>query len=192
MADDLPHDDAPLEVPPILSPPAEVEELAVIGADEAAEDLAADFEAEFALGLEPELLLLRMRPFDPTTYHPPTHMMALRGMMCFDDFVDGMVEDTLLREPDSHLSYDTTEYHELPARVCELVDEAGFGLFYTRLLQHMASRALLGALVERWWDTTNSFHFSSTGEMTMTPYDFSMIIGLGVGGDPIPFDMDMG
>ncbi|KAL7235020.1 hypothetical protein ACSBR1_018489 [Camellia fascicularis] len=56
----------------------------------------------------------------------------------------------------------------------------------------MASRALLGALVERWWDTTNSFHLSSTGEMTMTPCDFSTITGLRVRGDPIPFDMDMG
>ncbi|KAL7250874.1 hypothetical protein ACSBR1_012817 [Camellia fascicularis] len=28
--------------------------------------------------------------------------------------------------------------------------------------------------------------------MTMTPYDFSMITGLRVGGDSIPFDLDMG
>ncbi|GMQ05595.1 hypothetical protein CsSME_00050564 [Camellia sinensis var. sinensis] len=27
--------------------------------------------------------------------------------------------------------------------------------------------------------------------MTMTPYDFAMITGLGVGGDPIPFDTNM-
>ncbi|KAL7199812.1 hypothetical protein ACSBR2_022002 [Camellia fascicularis] len=54
-----------------------------------------------------------------------------------------------------------------------------------------ASRPLLGALVERWWDTTNSFHFSTMGEMTMTPYDFAMITGIGVGGDPIPLDPDM-
>ncbi|KAL7170266.1 hypothetical protein ACSBR2_035187 [Camellia fascicularis] len=27
--------------------------------------------------------------------------------------------------------------------------------------------------------------------MTMTPYDFSMLTGIGVGGDPIPFDTDM-
>ncbi|KDP27014.1 hypothetical protein JCGZ_22089 [Jatropha curcas] len=31
---------------------------------------------------------------------------------------------------------------------------------------------LLGALAERWWDTTNTFHFP-WGEMTMTPTDFS-------------------
>ncbi|KAL7163608.1 hypothetical protein ACSBR2_039679 [Camellia fascicularis] len=56
----------------------------------------------------------------------------------------------------------------------------------------MSSWALLGGLVERLWDTTNFFHFSSTGEMTITPYDFSMIVGLLVGGDPIPFDRDIG
>ena len=43
-----------------------------------------------------------------------------------------------------------------------------------------------------WWDTTNSFHFSSTGEMTMTAYDFAMITNLGIGGDLIPLDPDMG
>ena len=25
----------------------------------------------------------------------------------------------------------------------------------------------------------------------MTPYDFSVLTGIGVGGDPIPFDIDM-
>ncbi|KAL7255829.1 hypothetical protein ACSBR1_009877 [Camellia fascicularis] len=28
--------------------------------------------------------------------------------------------------------------------------------------------------------------------MTMNPYDFSMITGLRVGGDPIPFNIDIG
>ncbi|KAL7207329.1 hypothetical protein ACSBR1_029314 [Camellia fascicularis] len=73
-----------------------------------------------------------------------------------------------------------------------MVDEAGFGLFCSGLSRHLASWALLGSLVEWWWDTTNSFHFSSTEEMEMTPYNFSMITGLRAGGDPIPFDMDMG
>ncbi|KAI8014106.1 Aspartic proteinase nepenthesin-2, partial [Camellia lanceoleosa] len=44
----------------------------------------------------------------------------------------------------------------------------------------------------RWWDTTNSFHFSATGDMTMTPLDFAMITGLDLGGGPIPYDEDMG
>ncbi|KAL7193451.1 hypothetical protein ACSBR2_025127 [Camellia fascicularis] len=216
MADDIPHDGAPPEVP-ILLPAVEVEKSIADEAGKAAEDLAADFEAEaeaeakvFALGPEPELLPLRVRPFDPAIYHPCMHTMAPGGMMRFNNFVDGVPEDILLREPNFHLSYNATVedsrscrgygavttrdwYHELlPLRVHDLVNEAGFGLLCTGLTRYIASRALLGALVERWWDTTNSFHFSSAGEMMMTLYDFSMITGLGVEGDPIPFDMDMG
>ncbi|KAL7222599.1 hypothetical protein ACSBR1_024321 [Camellia fascicularis] len=83
-------------------------------------------------------------------------------------------------------------YLELPAGVRYIIDEAGFGLFCTELSRHIASQPLLGILVEWWWDTTNSFHFSTAGEMTMTPYDFSMLTGIEVGGDSIPYDMDMG
>lgn len=43
------------------------------------------------------------------------------------------------------------------------------------------------ALVERWHDTTNTFHFP-VGEMTVTPLDFAAITSLRIGGDPIPFD----
>ncbi|KDP31672.1 hypothetical protein JCGZ_15275 [Jatropha curcas] len=45
-------------------------------------------------------------------------------------------------------------------------------------------KSLLGALAERWWDTTNTFHFS-WGEMTMTPTDFSLISGIPFGTRPI-------
>ncbi|KAL7193469.1 hypothetical protein ACSBR2_025140 [Camellia fascicularis] len=55
-----------------------------------------------------------------------------------------------------------------------------------------ARRTLLAALVERWWDTTNSFHFSATGDLTMTPLDFAVLTGLDIGGWPIPYDEDMG
>ncbi|KAL7263185.1 hypothetical protein ACSBR1_001374 [Camellia fascicularis] len=80
---------------------------------------------------------------------------------------------------------------ELPDAVRHIVDQAGFGAFCRGLSRLTASRPLLAALVERWWDTTNSFYFSATGDMTMTPYDFSMLTGIGVGGDPIAFDTDM-
>ncbi|KAL7237220.1 hypothetical protein ACSBR1_020310 [Camellia fascicularis] len=69
--------------------------------------------------------------------------------------------------------------------VRQIVDETGFGLFCMGLSRLMASRTLLGALVERWWDTTNSFYFSTAGDMTMTPYDFVMLTGIEVGGRPI-------
>ena len=50
----------------------------------------------------------------------------------------------------------------------------------------------MGALVERWWDTTNSFHFSATGDMTMPPFDFVVLTGIDAGGWAIPYDEDMG
>ncbi|GMP74504.1 hypothetical protein CsSME_00031909 [Camellia sinensis var. sinensis] len=83
-------------------------------------------------------------------------------------------------------------YMELPDAVRHIVDEAGFGAFCVGLSRLTTSWPLLGALVERWWDTTDSFHFSTTGEMTMTSFDFSMLTGIGVGGHPIPYDTDMG
>ena len=73
-------------------------------------------------------------------------------------------------------------YAELPEAVRDLVDVAGFGPFCTGIFRCPASRTLMGALVERWWDTTNSFHFSATGDMTMTPFDFAILTGLDVGG----------
>ena len=44
---------------------------------------------------------------------------------------------------------------------------------------------MLKAFAERWWATTNTFHFSF-GEMTITPLDFSMLTGLPCGGKAIP------
>ncbi|KDP37871.1 hypothetical protein JCGZ_06023 [Jatropha curcas] len=41
-------------------------------------------------------------------------------------------------------------------------------------------KELLCALAERWWDTTNTFHFS-WGELTLTPADFSVISGIPFG-----------
>ena len=83
-------------------------------------------------------------------------------------------------------------YGELPAGVRDIIDEIGFKIFCSSLARVVASRPLLGALMERWWDTTNSFNFSTTGEMTMTPYDFAMITGVGVWSDPSPLNPDMG
>ncbi|KDP30576.1 hypothetical protein JCGZ_16950 [Jatropha curcas] len=45
-------------------------------------------------------------------------------------------------------------------------------------------KELLCALAERWWDTTNTFHFS-WGELTLTPADFSVITGIPFGIRPI-------
>lgn len=67
------------------------------------------------------------------------------------------------------------------------MDAAGFGLFIPTLIAVNRDHAVLTALAERWWDTSNNFHFP-IGEMTVTPLDFMAITGLRVGGEPIPFD----
>ena len=79
------------------------------------------------------------------------------------------------------------QYKRLPLSVRELVDAAGFTVFVSTLLPTRTDRKLLRALMEHWWDTTNSFHFRF-GEMTITPLDFAATTGLRVGGEPIPFD----
>ena len=79
------------------------------------------------------------------------------------------------------------QYRRLPQVVRGLVDAAGFTVFIRILLPTRMDRKLVRALVEHWWDTTNTFHFRF-GEMTITPLDFAAITGLRVGGDPIPFD----
>ncbi|KAL7256531.1 hypothetical protein ACSBR1_010462 [Camellia fascicularis] len=157
---------------------------------------------------EAELLPLSIRPFDPATYRPAIYVLPPDGLRQFRSFAKGMPPELLLREPEMHLSYGASEgdshafrgygnvaargwYMELPDAVRHIVDQAGFGVFCRGLSRLTASRPLLTALVERWWDTTDSFHFSTAGDMMMTPYDFSMLTGIGVGGDPIPFDTDM-
>ncbi|XP_028117850.1 protein MAIN-LIKE 2-like [Camellia sinensis] len=142
-------------------------------------------------------------------YHPRIYILPPRGIRRFSDFTCGMLEDLLLREPDFYFSSSATEgdsrsyrgygamtardwHDELPTGVRDIIDKAGFSLFCYDLSRHIASQTLLGALVERWWDTTNFFHLSSTGEMTMTPYDFAMLTVLGVRGDLIPVDTDIG
>ena len=57
MADDLPHDGVPSELPPV--------------------DFAADFEAEPEP--EPEPLPLSIRPFDLARSHPHTHIVTTVG-----------------------------------------------------------------------------------------------------------------
>ena len=81
-------------------------------------------------------------------------------------------------------------YGLLPDVVKERVQAAGFGDFITVLSPVQRSTDVLKALAERWWATTNTFHFSF-GEMTVTPLDFSMLTGLRCGGSPIPYYQDV-
>jgi hypothetical protein len=43
-----------------------------------------------------------------------------------------------------------------------------------------ADRSLIYALIERWWDTTHTFHFPQ-GEIGITPLDVTMLTGMSVG-----------
>ncbi|XP_021760140.1 uncharacterized protein LOC110724967 [Chenopodium quinoa] len=54
-----------------------------------------------------------------------------------------------------------------------------------------ASSAFLRELLEIWWDSTNTFHFP-WGEMTVTPFDFSMIMGFPFGGEPVVIEFVKG
>ncbi|XP_058181289.1 protein MAINTENANCE OF MERISTEMS-like [Rhododendron vialii] len=72
-----------------------------------------------------------------------------------------------------------------------MVRVAGFGEFVNVLTRPSNDRQVMRALAERWWDTTNSFHFSF-GEMMVMPLDFAAITDLRVGGDPIPYDAAAG
>ncbi|GMP48375.1 hypothetical protein CsSME_00015748 [Camellia sinensis var. sinensis] len=151
----------------------------------------------------------RVRPFNSERYDPQEHILPPTTFYRFTDFDRRAPADLLLRELESHLSHQAREvsscstrgygsivarewYAELLDTVRDIVDDAGFGPFCAGLSRYPASRTLMGALVERWWDTTNSFHFLATGDLTMTPFDFAMLTGLDVAGRPVPYDADMG
>ena len=82
-------------------------------------------------------------------------------------------------------------YSEIPPPpVVERVDRAGFGGFM-RLLEKSTNDLIhVYALAKRWWDSTNNFHLPF-GEMTMTPYNFSMITGLKVGENRLVMDIPL-
>jgi len=53
-----------------------------------------------------------------------------------------------------------------------------------------AYHPLILALLESFWDTTNTFHFP-WGEMTITPFDFHMLSGLSFTETPVVVDNDL-
>ena len=70
-----------------------------------------------------------------------------------------------------------------------IINEAGFGTFFETPLNQETHEykdlQLLFALAEHFWDTTCTFHFPGIGEVMLTPYDFSVITGLRLGGERI-------
>lgn len=56
MADDSPHEEAPLEIPPVFPPVLEAEGPVIAEAGEAAQGIETDLETEFEPELKPEPL----------------------------------------------------------------------------------------------------------------------------------------
>ncbi|XP_058217451.1 protein MAINTENANCE OF MERISTEMS-like [Rhododendron vialii] len=152
--------------------------------------------------------LAKERPeFTPAAYAPRLHLFEPVGMTAYVPGYADYSEEMLLQDRASHISSgwvtSTTDvyghggsasslahFRALPERVRALVEAAGFGPFVQLLTVVRVDRVVLTALAERWWDTTNTFHFWF-GEMTVTPLDFAAITGLRVGGDPIPYDSSL-
>ena len=78
----------------------------------------------------------------------------------------------------------------LSPSIKNIINEAGFGTFFEVLLNHETHEyknlQLFLVLAERFWDTTCNYHFPGIGEVMLTPYDFSVITGLRLGGKRIP------
>ncbi|KAL7246091.1 hypothetical protein ACSBR2_001260 [Camellia fascicularis] len=151
--------------------------------------LGVDIEVEDAPALPP----LIDRPFDTATYRPRTHGSPPGGILRFEGLVPGIDKDILLRIGGYRSTSGPQRWYErLLVEVRALVDASDFGPFYLGLIQMRAESLLYRALGERWWDTTDSFHFSLIRELTLTPCDFSMLTGLRVGvGSSIPCDPNM-
>ncbi|KAH7864252.1 hypothetical protein Vadar_027471 [Vaccinium darrowii] len=171
-------------------------------------------EAEVAAGeerltivREVELSLDHRAPFTPATYVPRVHFFVPQGCDTYTPLLPTYLDTSVIRDRSTHIAYrnpltqrslggyggsaHSLEYYRaLPSRVRALVDASGFTTFIRLLTVTRTDRKLIRALVERWWDTTNTFHFRF-GEMTITPLDFAAITGLRVGGEPIPFDSEL-
>ncbi|KDP24011.1 hypothetical protein JCGZ_27039 [Jatropha curcas] len=80
-------------------------------------------------------------------------------------------------------------FDRLPERAQDYVEEASFGHFL-ETLQRVQGRSLpssLLVLMERWMDTTHTFHIPFS-KMTITPVDFATITSLPFGGRLVVFD----
>jgi hypothetical protein len=77
----------------------------------------------------------------------------------------------------------------LVPRVKQFIDEAGWQRFFL-IDTEKSSMRFVEALVERWWDTTHTFHLPC-GELGFTPLDWAMLTGISIGvGTPLPYSDD--
>ncbi|XP_030932342.1 uncharacterized protein LOC115958117 [Quercus lobata] len=123
----------------------------------------------------------------------------------YDQTFDWNDEEGLLQDPKTHAPYSHMDIKSLKSRgslqmlksiwealspaIKNIINDAGFGTFFEALLNQETHEykdlQLLLALLERFWDTTCTFHFPGIGEVMLTPYDFSIIRGLKLGGERI-------
>ncbi|KAK9996493.1 hypothetical protein SO802_021179 [Lithocarpus litseifolius] len=68
-------------------------------------------------------------------------------------------------------------YNLLTLKTRAYIQEAGFKPIIGVLLERSAITTVVKCLIERWWDTTHTFHVAEQ-EMTMTPYNFYRTITL--------------
>ena len=68
-------------------------------------------------------------------------------------------------------------YRVLTAKTKAHICTASFKPIICLLPERFASAILVQNLVERWWDTTHTFHIVDR-EMTVTPHDFYRMTGL--------------
>ena len=59
--------------------------------------------------------------------------------------------------------------------VASMLAPTGFVDFLKLDIHRTGYFVLLRALAERWWDTTNTFHFSC-GELTVTPAELTLLM----------------
>ncbi|CAA0827387.1 Unknown protein [Striga hermonthica] len=80
-------------------------------------------------------------------------------------------------------------YDRLFEAVKALVDQTGLGTFFShlRVAAPRSSPEVTAALVDRWSDTTHTFHMA-TGEFTITPVDFAALTRLSFTGTVIHFN----
>ncbi|KDP35458.1 hypothetical protein JCGZ_10851 [Jatropha curcas] len=68
----------------------------------------------------------------------------------------------------------------------DLLRPSGLGGMLVISPENFCNRGLIGALAERWWDLTNTFHFPC-GELSCTSLDFTALTDVYFGGENLEF-----
>ena len=81
-------------------------------------------------------------------------------------------------------------FHDLSDDVVQLIWASGFRRFIATLPTERgrSDHYSLFALIERWMDTTHTFH-TRVGELTISPMSFSAITGIAFERTLVPFDV---